>query len=380
MTTQETPITKPALKFSQTDRIGWTTNMTIEEITTLLPARPSDQLALFTETNRPINSRHMDGIVKFLDETIDWAMPSIILAADPGRVQEQDNTITVRPATLRILDGQHRLEAIAALTHRLGYTANIEDQEREQNSHKLQSLKDSEIPVVIFQVKTLNDQKQMFAWFARNRPIESTNRNYFDQADPFNNAAKGTLEQSQVLQCRVDHTKTRTKATDNCLFTLNELKSLAETLVTGTKRGASRQDREYYKTQPRQDEIQSNLVRFFDDFLPTCGQDYAKLTKSAALDNELAYPRNGTYAYDYPVLRLILNAWARWVEDTSNENDQLANAIATLNLSKTNPENDVSGSLKLLDQDTLKFKNPRDKAWQEATYTLMSTARKNETR
>ena len=181
MTTQETPITKPALKFSQTDRIGWTTNMTIEEITTLLPARPSDQLALLTETNRPINRRQMDGIVKFLDETIDWAMPSIILAADPGRVQEQDNTITVRPATLRILDGQHRLEAIAALTHRLGYTANIEDQEREQNSHKLQSLKDSEIPVVIFQVKTLNDQKQMFAWFARNRPIESTNRNYFDK-------------------------------------------------------------------------------------------------------------------------------------------------------------------------------------------------------
>ena len=49
MTKQETPITKPALKFSQTDRIGWTTNMTIEEITTLLPARPSDQLALFTD-------------------------------------------------------------------------------------------------------------------------------------------------------------------------------------------------------------------------------------------------------------------------------------------------------------------------------------------
>ena len=61
---------------------------------------------------------------------------------------------------------------------------------------RLNEAMDSELPVVIFQVKSIDDQKQMFAWFARNRPIEAAVRSWFDQSGPFNNAAKSAMATS----------------------------------------------------------------------------------------------------------------------------------------------------------------------------------------
>ena len=76
---------KQAQKFTQTERTGWILKMTAWEITQVLPPRQPEQLSLFTDTNRPITGRHLDSIERFLTDTPDWAMPSIILAVAPER-------------------------------------------------------------------------------------------------------------------------------------------------------------------------------------------------------------------------------------------------------------------------------------------------------
>ena len=195
------PITKEAMEFIQTDRTGWVTKMNIREIIQLLPRRSLEQLPLFTETNRPISENHLRGIAKYLDETPNWAMPSIVLATDANGIGNgaAKGTIEIQPESLRILDGQHRVQALSNFTARLA-----EDAERQvatgpgtsEAQIRLNEAMDSELPVVIFQVKSIDDQKQMFAWFARNRPIEAAVRSWFDQSDPFNNAAKSAMATS----------------------------------------------------------------------------------------------------------------------------------------------------------------------------------------
>ena len=63
---------KPAQKFTQTERTGWILKMTAKEIAQILPRREEpEQLSLFTDINRPITSRHLDSIERFLTDTSD---------------------------------------------------------------------------------------------------------------------------------------------------------------------------------------------------------------------------------------------------------------------------------------------------------------------
>ena len=62
--------------------------MTVEEAIQKAPARTPEQLGFnFTETNRPITNRHLGSIERFTLDNEDWAVPPLILAADPGTVQ-----------------------------------------------------------------------------------------------------------------------------------------------------------------------------------------------------------------------------------------------------------------------------------------------------
>ena len=116
------PIAKEAMEFIQTDRTGWVTKMSVKEITQLLPRRNLEQLPLFTETNRPISENHLRGIAKYLEETPNWAMPSIVLATDADGVRKgaDRGTIEIQPESLRILDGQHRVQGPVQLYRQTG--------------------------------------------------------------------------------------------------------------------------------------------------------------------------------------------------------------------------------------------------------------------
>ena len=50
-------LNREATQFNQPGRTGYLLKMTTEELVQVLPARPEEQLTLFTETNRPITPR-----------------------------------------------------------------------------------------------------------------------------------------------------------------------------------------------------------------------------------------------------------------------------------------------------------------------------------
>ena len=83
-------LSKEATQFNQPGRNGYLLKMTTQELIQILPARESEQLSLFTETNRPITPRHLGGIEKFLTDTPNWAMPAIVLSARPGNIQTKE--------------------------------------------------------------------------------------------------------------------------------------------------------------------------------------------------------------------------------------------------------------------------------------------------
>ena len=183
-------------------------------------------------------------------------MPSIVLATDANGIGNAaaSGTIEIQPESLRILDGQHRVQALSNFTVKLAEDAKrqgLTEQETSEAQIRLNEAMDSELPVVIFQVKSIDDQKQMFAWFARNRPIEAAVRSWFDQSDPFNNAAKSAMATSTVLKGRVNHAKERITAHDNHLLTLTDLKRISFTIAAGLGRHPNKRDVETY-LQPEQ--------------------------------------------------------------------------------------------------------------------------------
>ena len=374
------PIAKEAMEFIQTDRTGWVTKMSVREITQLLPRRNLEQLPLFTETNRPISENHLRGIAKYLEETPNWAMPSIVLATDADGVRKgaDRGTIEIQPESLRILDGQHRVQALSNFTAKLAEEAERQastEQGASEARIRLNEAMNSELPVVIFEVQSIDDQKQMFAWFARNRPIEAAVRSWFDQSDPFNNAAKSAMGNSTVLQGRVNHTRERITAHDDHLLTLTDLKRISFTIAAGLGRHPNKRDVETYLQPEQQNRLQDNLVSFFDDFLPTCGSDYARLGDPDQRNLELSYLRNGTYAFDALTIRLFADAWARWAIEQNQPPEPLAGYVSELNLLKTSPDNDLQRTLGVINSETKRYRGVSDRSWTAASALIREALR-----
>ena len=89
-------LNREATQFNQPGRTGYLLKMTTQELVQVLPARPDEQLTLFTETNRPITPRHLGSIEKFLTDTPDWAMNLIVHHAEAGHVpldQQQEGPL-----------------------------------------------------------------------------------------------------------------------------------------------------------------------------------------------------------------------------------------------------------------------------------------------
>ena len=137
-------------------------------------------MGLWAIYQRPSTSRHLDSIERFLTDTSDWAMPSIILAVAPGAISETRNTIEVSPDQLQVLDGQHRIQAFYNVIH--GWEMDAPRDESNGIQEKLDQISKEELPVVIMEVRDKKDQRQIFAWFARNKPIEPAVREFFDLA------------------------------------------------------------------------------------------------------------------------------------------------------------------------------------------------------
>ena len=359
-----------ALEFIQAERTGWITKLNVEDLVGLLPPRPPEQLGLFTDTNRPVSEPHLRGIVQFLESTANWALPGIILAAAPGAARTtRKGCIRVDSGNLRILDGQHRAQAISEALR----NGEIAAQQGRESPGRLNDLRNSEIPVMIFEVADVREQQQMFAWFARSKPIETATREWFDHEDPFNNAAKVAMGETRTLRGRVEHKKASTNkpGEDRHLMTLGELKGIAAVIAIGVKRNARDQDREIYRDGARQSELQDHLAKFFDEFLPECGEAYENLLEDDREKDLIHFRRRETYHLFPQAVRLFANCWARTERDRNLPTENLARSISGLNLNRANPENDFRTTLGVMQGDKEKFLRPNDGAWERATSQVM---------
>ena len=370
-------LNKEATQFNQPGRTGYLLKMTTEELVEILPTREAEQLALFTDTNRPITPKHLGSIEKFLADTTDWAMPAIVLSARPGNIQTKGRNITAEPRALEILDGQHRLQAFSNILHQWAIDASKDDTGEVEK--KLESMKQQELPVVIFEVKSNMEHRQMFAWFARNKPIEPAVREFFDQSDPFGKAAKGVMDLSQTLQENVTwKSKSIPPRGEDAakLLTLNQLKEIATTIRIGIRRTPRPADREQCWDHDTQQELQEQMVEFFDTFLPSCQPNYKVLDNQKELTKNIRGDRTVSYACNPPVMRLMANAWARWRFDRKMEPDALAGVIGKLNLRAADPENVLYHDWEIItkDRNSSKFVGVRHENWEKATTEILRLA------
>ena len=369
-------LNKEATQFNQPGRTGYLLKMTTEELVGILPAREAEQLSLFTDTNRPITPKHLGSIEKFLADTSDWAMPAIVLSARPGNIQTNGRNITAEPGALEILDGQHRLQAFSNILHQWAIDAPKDD--TGEIEKKLESMKQQELPVVIFEVQSNMEHRQMFAWFARNKPIEPAVREFFDQSDPVGKAAKGVMDLSQTLQENVTW-KSKSippRGADAAkLLTLNQLKEIATTIRIGIRRTPKPADREQCWDPDTQKELQEQLVEFFDSFLPSCQPNYKVLDNQKELTKNIRGDRTVSYACSPPVMRLMANAWARWRFDRKMEPEALADVIGKLNLRAADPENVLYHDWEIITKDrNSKFVGVRHENWEKATTEILRLA------
>ena len=313
----------------------------------------------------------MESIERFLIEVTNWAMPSITLAVTPGRIVEKGKTITVNTEDLKILDGQHRTEAFSKLIRKWQMDAPRDDTNEIQE--KLEAILAQELPAVIFEVKDNRDQRQLFAWFARNKPIEPAVREFFDESDPFGKAAKAAMEDSTSLRERVTYERKSLKPKDRLFLTLNNLKDVATTMRVGVRRAPKAEDRDACWEPDNQAELQAKLVKFFDDFLPSCQPNYKLLTPTGDFQKNILSDRSVSHAFDPMVIRLIANTWA---QGTSRdiEPTRLAELVGSLNMRRADPLNDLENRLGVIKGDRKKFLKLRDPAWEEATKTLITNA------
>ncbi len=371
-----TSLNKEATQFNQPGRTGYLLKMTTEELVQVLPAREEEQLILFTDTNRPITPKHLGSIEKFLTGTPDWAMPAIVLSARPGNIQSKGKNITAEPGMLEILDGQHRLQAFSNILHQWEIDGPRDDTGETQK--KLESIRQQELPVVIFEVESNSEHRQMFAWFARNKPIEPAVREFFDQSDPFGKAAKGVMDLSQTLQENVTwKSKSIPPRGEDAakLLTLNQLKEIATTIRIGIRRTPRPADREQCWDPDTQQELQERLVEFFDNFLPSCQPNYKVIDNRKELTKNIRGERTVSYACNPQVIRLMANAWARWRFDRKMDPEALAAAIGTLNLRAADPENVLYQDWEIITKGrNSKFVGVRHENWEKATTEILRLA------
>ena len=174
---------------------------------------------------------------------------------------------------------------------------------------------------------------------------------------------------------KVNHAKERITAQDNHLFTLTDLKRISFTIAAGLGRHPNKRDVETYLQPEQQNQLQDHLVSFFDDFLPACGPEYARLGDPDQLNIELSYLRNGTYAFDALTIRLFADAWARWTIEQNQPPEQLARYVSELNLLKTSPDNDLQRTFGVINSETKRYRGVSDRSWTSASAHIREALR-----
>ena len=302
-------------------------------------------------------------------------MPAIVLSAKPGELKKNGASIEGDQSALQVLDGQHRLQAFSSILAQLEIGAPKD--ESGETAKKLKEMSAQELPVVIFEVGSNSEHRQMFAWFARNRPIEPAVREFFDESDPFGKVAKNAMEKSAVLMNRVTWKSKSVPPQgpeSKKLLSLNSLKEIVTTVRIEVRQTPKPRDREACWQADTQQALLDHTVEFFDVFLPACQPNYEILDNLPELEKKILSERSMSYALDPPVIRLVANSWARWKLDRKSEPAELTKPIGQLNFRRADPGNDLEREFKVTSGPKNKFEGLRKECWETATTEIMRRA------
>ena len=193
---------QPAVLFRQGGRDAYSMVMTLRDLDDCLPDREGGQdLDKFTTVNRPLLMRHAQNILDFMKLNQDWILGNFIISAKPDEVRwdQGKGVITVDNSSLFIIDGQHRRRAISQLLHELKADLN--------RAKELEKTEAQKVLVTLYVCQHERDMKQLFAWMAKSKPIESNTQELFDSSDPWNNAAQDIRDDTDLLKGRINLNK-----------------------------------------------------------------------------------------------------------------------------------------------------------------------------
>ena len=117
----------------------------------------------------------------------------------------------VENKALFIIDGQHRRRAISQLLHDLRADLN--------RANDLEKTEAQQVLVTLYVCQHERDMKQLFAWMAKNKPIESNTQELFDSSDPWNNATQDIRDDTDLLKGRINLNKATLGRNDEYLLT-----------------------------------------------------------------------------------------------------------------------------------------------------------------
>ena len=358
---------KPAVPFRQGGRDAYSTVMTLRELDDCLPDREGgEDLDKFTTVNRPLLMRHAQNILDFMKLNEDWILGNFTISAKPDDVNWDSGKgiLTVDNKDLFIIDGQHRRRAISQLLHELRADLN--------RTRDLEKTEAQQVLVTLYVCQHERDMRQLFAWMAKNKPIESNTQELFDSSDPWNNAAQDVRDDTDLLKGRINLNKATLGKNDECLLTNNLLRNNALVMTLGGKGRATKGLTQHHRQEEPQAEITRNSRGFYDNFLPECHDIFSRIKAGEIANAELPHHRQNNWLLEPLVIRLLADCYGQ-VKRTNADQDALKEYVNSMNVDRNDPKSDMAG-LNVMDPEKGR-PYPRNKdAWTLAAGQIIRAA------
>ena len=359
--------TTPAIEYSQGGRRAYAFTMSLNDLHRILPVRNQDDLGTIQGVNRAIAPRHANAIRNYLRETPDWVLGTIIIATEADSIQFDRRNITLLAEhfhKVRIIDGQHRRKAIGDLLDQLQEPGTGPD------------ILDSQISISLYEVNSEREMRQMFAWLANNKPIDSNTKRQFDTSNPFNNVADLIADNSSLLANRVGRDRTKTSMGAEWLLTVPEIADLVVVTNLGYGTAASLSLQRSQRPAETQDLMYQRTIAFLDEFLPEVHPTLRDILDNKVPNPHIAIRRTNTWVLDPTVIKFMANCFeqiqpAPW--------QPLAEHLGALKLDRNTPLGDSDLHLmNLIDPSTNRFVQARDPQWRSIAKQICYEARQRD--
>ena len=312
-----------AMKIRQGRRTAYVGSMSMEEANRVLPRRPEDQYDTITETNRAIDTRHVDRIVEYVGTREDWYLPSVVLSVPESSVRFTDGALDIDDGLL-ILDGQHR---------RLAIERRIRILSESGRDDELAEFESSALPFCIVVESDRQSARQMFADMANGKSIDKLTRLEFDSTDPFNNVSRRVCEESRMLKGRIHPTKgTTVKGGDEYFMTKLDVKTMVTILQLGLGRNPTMGLKKHYRTDEREIEMVGLGLVFLDDFLPEARALFEEVIEGDRL--MLGIKRIDNWELEPVMIEFLAGVFNQWTGGGDEDWKPLASYIRGLDMSR----------------------------------------------